>query len=205
MTTTPNTTKRLGKNQQKLLLLLMGGVAIGLSQSPRQQYRVLREMAIEWRKLDQAHLRRIVDPLYKSKLVSKKVHKDGSISMILTERGKRHALQFHLDTLTIPVPKKWNGKWHVVMYDVPEEKRWLRIKLYTSLRMLGFVELQHSVFVHPYECTDQIEFLIEAHDAREYVRRLIADEIDITDPVKHAFAQEAKRSLTQRKQRHAMR
>jgi DNA-binding transcriptional regulator PaaX len=192
---------RLGKNQQKLLILLLGGLAIGLSRSPRQQYRTLQGIITEWKKIDAAHMRTFIEPLYKSKLITQKINTDGSISMILTDKGRKRALRYHLDALVISRPKKWNGKWHVVMYDIPEDKKTLRYELHRKITSMGFVELQHSVFVHPYECIDQIEFLIEAYDARPYIRRLVAEEIDITEPIKRAFSKEARRVKVGNRQR----
>jgi hypothetical protein len=187
-----STDRRLGKTQRKVLLLLLGGLGMGLSYSPKQQLRIVRGMIAGWKEINGEHFTRTVESLYRSKLVSKKAHKDGSYTLTLTDEGRKYALRFHLDTLPTPKQKRWDGKWRVVLYDIPESKRRLRLELKERLENLGFVELQHSVFAHPYECTDQIEFLIEAYDARPYVRRMLVEKIDISEPLRVAFLRRQK-------------
>jgi DNA-binding transcriptional regulator PaaX len=165
----------------------MAGVALGLTRSYKVQLRVMKELAKEWREIDRTTLTRSTNVLYRSKLVQRKTHKDGSVTLVLTDAGKKQALRYNLDTLSIPKQRKWDGKWRIVMYDIPEDLRDLRIELLGKLKHLGFVELQHSVFVHPYECRDQIEYLIEAYGAREYIRRMVVEEIDDAGPLRKHF------------------
>lgn len=179
--------RRFGKTQQKVVALLLAGVAIGLTRSATVQLRVMRELREEWRTIDRSALTRTVRSLYQSKLVRRKKHKDGSVTLVLTDEGRTMALRYNSDRLHIKKPRRWDGKWRVVMYNVPEEMRGLRVELLAKLKELGFVELQHSVFVHPYECRNEIEFLIEAYDARPYVRRMLVDEIDTTKPLMKHF------------------
>jgi len=46
------------------------------------------------------------------------------------------------------------------------------------LNQLGFYEFQKSVFVHPYNCKDEIDYLIEFYNLRRFVRFVEADSID---------------------------
>jgi DNA-binding transcriptional regulator PaaX len=52
---------------------------------------------------------------------------------------------------------------------------------------LRFYQLQKSVFVLPYECRDEIEFLIEFYDIRSYVRQIVAEKIDNELHLKEIF------------------
>ena len=180
-------TRKLGVAQKKILLLLCAGVAMGLTRSPRVQLRVMKELAREWQGMKRATLTRSVGSLYQSKLVRRKRHRDGTETLVLTEEGRLRALRYNLETLEISSQKRWDGKWRVVMYDVPEDMRHLRLELLRVLKQLGFYELQHSVFVHPHECKDEIEYLIEAFDAREHVRRMTVAEIDSPEPLLKHF------------------
>ena len=150
-----------------------------------------------WDSTSTTQFERTAQTLYKSKLVRRKEHKDGSITLTLTDEGRKYALRYHLETLSVKRPKKWDGKWRVVMYDIPEGMRRLRGELRHVLRSLGFVEVQKSVFAHPYECRDEIEFLIEAYNARAYVRRMVVEEIDICEPLTRAFAAQAQHAAQQ--------
>ena len=54
-------------------------------------------------------------------------------------------------------------------FDVPEKRRKIRDALRNKLKELGFYELHHSLFVFPYPCRDEIDFIVEVLDARPYV------------------------------------
>ena len=56
------------------------------------------------------------------------------------------------------------------MYDIPISKNKARNAIRSKLNQLGFKEWQKSVFVHPYPCQDEINFVIEFFDLRPYVR-----------------------------------
>jgi DNA-binding transcriptional regulator PaaX len=65
-----------------------------------------------------------------------------------------------------------------VVFDIPEKLKRGRDALREKLKELGFYELQKSVFVFPYECRDEIEFIIEIFELRKYVRFGVLEEID---------------------------
>src|SRR3989344_8095107 len=129
--------------------------------------------------MDRRSLRSSITALYRSRLIDVRDQADGSIKMILADAWRSYILQYKLDELTIPRKSGWDGKWRVVLFDVPENRRKIRDAFRHHLIRLGFFELQKSVFVYPYECRDEIEFLIEFFHARPYVRFLVAERIDI--------------------------
>lgn len=179
--------RRLGKTQQKILLLLMTGLALGLTHSAKTHIRLITNLPREWREIDRRALGRSVGKLYQSKLVKQKHNKDGTWTLVLADQGKKLALRYNLATLKILKPTQWDGKWRVVTYDIPEKLRNLRIDVLRTIQSLGFVELQHSVFVHPFECRNEIDFSIEACDARPYIRYMLVDEFDISEPLLKHF------------------
>lgn len=77
----------------------------------------------------------------------------------LTPKGKQHLKNISLDKLTINRPSGWDGKWRVVIFDVPEEKKLKRDILRRKLKQLGFYQIQKSVYVYPFECTNEISIL----------------------------------------------
>lgn len=169
---------KLGPNQKKIILLLLAGVSLGISRSPRQYFRVIKETKSEWEKINYLALRRSIASLYKSKLIKEKENKDGSITMVLTEKGKQRAITFNIDNLEIKKPNKWDKKWRLLIFDIPEKKRYARDALRSVLKRIGFYELQKSVFVFPYECKSELDFVIEFFNVRPYVRTAIVIELD---------------------------
>ena len=97
------------------------------------------------------------------------------------------ALTYDFNKMEI-AQKVWDGKWRAVIFDVPEKFRWGRDSLRKKLRELGFRELQKSVFVFPYDCKDEIDFIIEFYKMRKYVRFGVFDYIDNAVHLKEFFS-----------------
>ncbi len=178
---------RLGHVQKKILLLLLGGVGLSLARSPRQYFRVIEGVSEEWRKINKQTLEKAIWGLYRSKLVSEKDNPDGSTTMVLTDKGKVKALTFNIESMAINRSKKWDGKWRLVVFDIPERRRNARDALRSVLKRLGFYEFQKSVFVHPYECKNEMDYVIEFFKVRPYVRTITAVELDNEIHLKKIF------------------
>ena len=168
----------MGTVQKKVVLLLLGGMVLGLSRSPRKYFQVLREIGKEWQAIDRRALHIAIKKLYASRLIAEQIHEDGSVTIVLSEAGKRRALRFKLEEMAIKKPKAWDGKWRVIIFDVPERKRRVRDAFRGHLRQMDFYELQKSVFVHPHPCADETEFLTEFYGIHPYVRQMTVEMID---------------------------
>lgn len=169
---------RLGKIKKKILVLLQAGVAFGLANSVSKQKLILKQIPKELEKIDQQVLNNAISSLYKSHLLNIKHHKDGSTTLVLAGEGKHYALRFNLYDMRVPRRGRWDKKWRIIMFDVPENQRVLRDSLRMHLREMEFMELQKSIFVHPFPCEKEVEFLVEFYNARRYVRYIVAEKID---------------------------
>lgn len=161
--------------KQKILLLLLGGLALSLTRSPRTYYRILKMIPKELRALDRMYLYRAIREFERDKLISYHEDENGYIRIVLTERGKEHALVYHIEHMGLRIPKQWDGRWRLVLFDVPEKKRVARDALRIKLKELGFKELQHSIHIVPYPCKDEVNFLVEFFDIRPWVYYVEAD------------------------------
>ena len=92
-----------------------------------------------------------------------------------------------MDNLKIDRPKKWDGNWRVVIFDIPERIKKVREALRMHLRNLGFYELQKSVFICPFSCVKEINQIIDFYDISEHVRILMAHSLDNEDELKSKF------------------
>lgn len=178
---------RKGIIQQRILLLLLGGLALSLSRSPRTQFKILEGMIKEWKNIPEANIRRAINSLYTSKLVWTTAHRDGTVTLSLTEKGKKIALTYNVNTMKIKRPATWDGKWRVVVSDIPEKKKKARNAFRDHLLHIGFHPLQRSVFVCPFECRNEVEYIIELHQIRPHVRVMVAETIDNELHLKHLF------------------
>ncbi len=179
--------KRVGHIQQKVLLLLLGGLTLSLTHSPKKYFKVLKSIGKEWKEIDRRSLNDAIEKLYQSQLVSSKDNRDGTLTLVLSGEGKELALTYDLDRLVIKEPSVWDRKWRVVMFDVPEGLKKIRDTLRMHFKDMGFYEFQKSVFVHPYPCRDEIEFIIEHYNARRFIRFIIATDIDNAIELKRYF------------------
>lgn len=179
--------QRIGGVKKKVLLVLLAGLAFGLTKSYKKQMWILKQIPKELAKENRQALERAINSLYTSHLVKEEHSRDGMTTLVLNENGKQKALRFNINKLEIKKPETWDGKWRIVMFDIPEKLRRLRDSLRLHFKEIGLIELQKSVFVYPYSCNKEIEFILEFYNARKHVRFVLADRIDNELHLKHKF------------------
>jgi len=173
--------------QKKVLLLLSAGLALGLTRNPNQYFRIVREVGKEWEKIERNSLNRTIRSLYESKLVLTKDNHDGTLTLVLSKEGEQLALTYDIENMWIKRPSRWDNKWRIVMFDVPEPLKKVRDTLRMHFKNMEFYEFQKSVFVHPYPCAKEIEYIVEFYEARKYIRFIIATDIDNELELKRHF------------------
>ena len=151
---------------------------MGVAKTPSQYFRVIKEVSKEWKKINKKQLEKAISSLYHSKLIREHENPDGSLTMVLTDKGRKQAITFNIDNMAIKKPKKWDKKWRLVLFDIPEKHKPAREAIRNVLKRLGFYEYQKSVFIHPYECQKEIDFVVEYFNIRQHVRTLTADNLD---------------------------
>ena len=56
---------------------------------------------------------------------------------------------------------KWDGKWRAIIFDIPELNRRERASLRKELRWMGFIEVQKSVWIYPYNIEKELLTLLK--------------------------------------------
>ena len=84
----------------------------------------------------------------------------------LTPRGQGELTAYEFGQKILQSPKKWNGEWHLLVFDILEKKRHIREKIRRALVSFGFYRLQDSVWVYPYECEEILELLRTKYGVR---------------------------------------
>ena len=77
----------------------------------------------------------------------------------LTSRGESELRHIEFRAHLGGKRKKWDEKWRVLIFDIPEKQRGLRDRVRSLLQSFGFVRLQDSVWVYPHNCEDFIALL----------------------------------------------
>ena len=104
------------------------------------------------------------------------VYKDGY--HILTKAGKGILDKWHMSRYEIRQPKKWDKRWRIIIFDIPENKKLMRDQARNILREAGFQRLQDSVWVYPYDCEDVIGLMKIDLGIGKYLLYIIADQIE---------------------------
>lgn len=97
--------------------------------------------------------------LERRKLIRFKELGGGKVRIELSRNGYRLKREYDLDSLKLKVPKKWDGLWRIVLYDIPLAQRKASNAFRSKIRQMGLFQLQRSVWVSPYECLAELEFI----------------------------------------------
>lgn len=178
---------RLGPVAQKILLLLSTGIALGLTRRPDYYFRVLNSASRQWNKINKRSLKESVRKLYKSDLINYRENKDGTVILLLNKNGEKRVLEYNLDKLVIKKPKRWDGYWRIIIFDIPENKKQARDALTFKLKQLGLYQLQKSVYVYPYECKNEVDFVAEIFEVKSHIRFITASYLDVVSDLKQEF------------------
>ena len=105
----------------------------------------------------------------------KEIRKHGKIFLQLTEKGQLEALISKMD---VKKQESWDGKWRMVVFDIPEDAHHKRDQLRALLKRQGFVKLQASVFVNPYPLNRQSVEYLKLSGLMPYIRIGKIEEFD---------------------------
>lgn len=162
---------------KEILTVLAGGAVIGLSLVFPTAPMILAPFVLDREKYDQSTFNRAVDRLKKQKLVEI-VEEEGQTLVRITETGRMRALRYKLDEMQIKKPKVWDKRWRLVIFDIPEKHKRMREIFRDHLKIMGFYMLQKSVWVHPYPCFNEIEFLRQIYNVGINVTYIVAEKIE---------------------------
>ena len=111
-----------------------------------------------------------LDILFGSKVVDKKLRKATErlrkrnlifgerrgkrVLFELTDEGRAEADKIKLK-LEMAKRRRWDGKWRIIIFDVPEKMRGKRDLLRKELAAFGFMQLQKSVWAYPYKLPEE--------------------------------------------------
>ena len=167
-----------------LLCLFTAGVIMVAATSPFFLINIAREIKRNRKyikkeiikKLDERKIAKALERLKRNRLIILS-EKDGKFQVELTEKGKRVIKENQLNDMKPEKPVVWDKKWRVVIFDIPDKKRRARDALREKLQEMKFYPLQKSVWVHPYPCEKEIQFLCEFFEITPYVNIIAADNI----------------------------
>lgn len=123
-------------------------------------------------------VKHVISRLGKQKYAEIEYLRDGKVRVKITRDGLARALTYELETMHIKKPRRWDGKWRVVVFDIPNKYRRVRDIFRMRLRQLGLYKFQESVYVSPYPCSLEVEFLREIYGVAVTVKYLLVEKIE---------------------------
>ncbi|TSC77679.1 MAG: phenylacetic acid degradation operon negative regulatory protein [Parcubacteria group bacterium Gr01-1014_24] len=125
--------------------------------------------------------------LQRQKLIEYIADKNGKTIVGITKKGETRLRAFDIDLIKIKKPKKWDGKWRLVMFDIPIRFTKGREALRYHLKELDFFQFQKSAWIYPYPCEDEIIFIADFFGVGKYVEVLTAESILRDEKIKRHF------------------
>ncbi|MDP2594058.1 MAG: hypothetical protein Q8P36_01845 [bacterium] len=104
------------------------------------------------------------------------VERDGKKYARLTEKGERK-LELYKEKLRLAGKprKRWDGNYRLVIFDIPEKRKRVRERIRHEMREVGFLRVQDSAWVYPYDCEAFIALLkAELHIGKDVLYAVIA-------------------------------
>mgnify|MGYP001578250326 CR=1 FL=1 len=116
------------------------------------------------------------------------IEKDGKKFLRITTAGRK---MFAFEQAKVALQKqkmKWDGRWRMVVFDIPERRKSVRFRLCAVMREIGFIRMQNSVWVYPYDCEDFIALLKAELKIGKDVLYAIADTIERDKSLRRQFS-----------------
>ncbi|KKP68078.1 MAG: Transcriptional regulator, PaaX family [Candidatus Roizmanbacteria bacterium GW2011_GWA2_35_19] len=138
-------------------------------------------------KLPKLKVKRTLKLLEKRKILNL-VIKNSEVYIEVEDAWNIEILKYSIQSLLAMRKKlKWQGKWFLVIFDVPEEQRNKRYYLRKFLKEIGFYQYQQSVYVFPYECEKEIILIKKIIEGGKYLSYIVAEKVEYEDKLKTYF------------------
>lgn len=159
-----------------LKVVSVGGLIIGTAVTGPALPMIIGGALKIWKEANRSDLGRIIKRLEKQKMISIK-EKDNEVAIEITEKGKRRLLEYDFENIELKA-KKRDGKWRLILFDIPEDKKVNRNAFREKLLQIGCIRLQDSVFASAFPCKDEIDFLCNYLEISDYVTLVVLDKIE---------------------------
>lgn len=120
-----------------------------------------------WKNFNKRDVGRILKRLKKQKMISLKENGD-KIALEITDKGKSRLLEYDFENISIKT-KRRDGRWRLIIFDIPEYKKSAREVFRRKLKQLGMIQFQKSAFISAFPCKNEVDFLCNFLEISDYV------------------------------------
>jgi len=134
---------------------------------------------------------------YRTKTVLGRLKHDGDIEFMerdgkkyvqLTEKGERTLALYREKLRMIERPRRrWDKRYRLVIFDIPEKRKRVREKIRREVQEAGFLRVQDSAWVYPYDCEEFIALLKAELKIGKDVLYAVVEEIEYDTWIRKYF------------------
>lgn len=173
--------RRLGRIERHILEeLSLGDVLYGFFLSARQTGRMMRLA------------RERANERYRRKLALNRLIASGFISSDEKRVSITNAGRFILGTAIKNnraklKTKKWDRRWRIAAFDIPEKQASLRNQVRGVLKKAGFIKLQQSIWVFPHDCEELVRLIKDNSRLSAHILYGVLERIEGEDRLRRLF------------------
>jgi len=162
--------KRIKRGEIQMIVLRVIAVAgiISIAMIAPNALIILKPLLKDKKYTASSYVNRTLDNLQRQELVDFDV-RNGVRFYKLTQKGEEQLLKNDIFSIKFFRPKKWDGKWRIVSFDIFEDQRWKRDVLRSYMVKMGFVKIHQSVWLYPYSCKKQLEKIGSLLSIKQYI------------------------------------
>jgi len=129
----------------------------------------------EWsRAIDRKKFSKLIYYLKKRGLIKIK-NLENKKALIVTPPGEERVLKIKYKIMD--KKRRKDGKWQMVIFDIPEKKRHLRDLLRKTLIFLGYKMLQKSIWISPDDVAKETEEFLRRYSLDPYAKLFLIEEL----------------------------
>ena len=177
-------TKEIVKLTAKEILLTLFDIPMmGVSVfDARGYYKKSINEYLEERSFDRSNFRQKIYYLKKMGFINN--YLEGQESFVeLTPKGFENINLSKFKGISIQRNQNWDGRFRIIVWDIPSDKKYLGDALRRKLIKIGFRQIQKSIFAFPFECKKEIDQICYFYGVRRYLKYMIADILEGEDEI----------------------
>lgn len=101
--------------------------------------------------------------------------------LYLTKKGRIKINCYKLEKIKLSLKTKWDGRWRLIIFDIPESIREVRDALRNKLREWNSYKIQNSVFVSPFSCEKEMEKVCSILEAHSWIHIFSVDNLGLIE------------------------
>lgn len=175
-------------NKEIFIGLLKTGAILALAVTAPGVIKIFKDFNQKkpWDEYYPSTIERLAKKLFRQGIVEIK-NEEGIPTVQITDKGKVEVFKYDLDRLSIKPQKKWDGKWRLVVFDISRKYNKIRDLIRNRLKIMGFYKFQESVFIYPYPCEKEIQYMREVLHVPHSIKLIRADRIENDKQLKQIF------------------